>query len=77
MGTQKGLSGIAKLFRTYGNYGDPEGLLGNCRIINDLRELWGPRRASRELRNYSGLTEIMGLTVACWELWYTTGTYGI
>ena len=39
MGTQKGLSGIAELFRTYGNYGDPEGLLGNCRIIQDLREL--------------------------------------
>ena len=77
MGTQKGLSGIAKLFRTYGNYGDPEGLIRNCGIIQDLWELWGPRRASRELQNYSGLTGIIGLTVAYWELWYTTGTYGI
>ena len=77
MGTQKGLSGIAELFRTYGNYGDPEGLLGNSRIIQDLRELWGLRRAYQELRNYSGLMGIMGLTVAYWELWYTTGTYGI
>ena len=25
---------------TYGNYGDPEGLLGNCGIIQDLRKLW-------------------------------------
>jgi len=46
MGTQKGLLGIAELFRNYGNYWDPVGLIRNCGIIQELRELWGPRRAS-------------------------------